>query len=1172
MKSQLEALPHRRPNLALWLCLVAALACLGFARTASAQAVAGITGTVTDPSGAVVPNANVTITNQATGVANKTVTSGAGTYRVIGLLPGDYNVTVDAPGFHNFTATGVHVEVSTIATINATMATGEVNQTVTVTSDAIALNTTQPQIGSTIEPAVVASLPVEVSGRGRQVDQLQFLAPGVTGNTFSHRVDGGVDFEQEILYNGIPVPQPETEGYTTNFNPPYEMVQEFRVERSTFAAQFGLGQGALTYQMASGTNHYHGDLFEINRNSMFDSVGFFNGPAWGGTNTPSTDHENNYGFTIGGPISIPHVYDGRNRTFGHYSQEWYKQNNEDTDVSTVPTAQEKTGNFNDFVDGSTGNLIPIFVPPGVHCAGLNPGQQFPGNIIPQACISPTSASLLQYLPNPDRPGSGQGGLDSNKSFAPFVNPHIQHVWGFSIDQTLTQRQSIHWSQWRNTFSNYSFDNSPFVVQPNPLNSMKYEPAKGTGFLLNYVYTINPNLVFTAGADWIGEINNQFNQTAYNSPAVADGVIPPNITFDGQHSPTNWGTSGAWLQSINRKLGVAIVDNVLWTKGRNTFNIGTEFRRSYQDDNEEQTAGGHFAFSHIETADPSNLASTGSSFASFLLGVPDSANRSNSQELRLRNLDFSPYIQDDIKLNPKLTVNLGLRWDMMVPFTELHNNIVFFTPNAPNPAADGIPGAVTKFGNCTGCAGYDRASIHWGHFGPRLGFAYQISNRTVVQGGFSLAFLDGGAYEYGTNKVAVNYGNLLVGSYAQNSTGTNVSAYGSWDTHILPNPAPTPFDPGLGVGGPQVNVFSKKDGYAPYSEQWNVNVQHQLPFNMFATIAYMGNREVHLPSQLNSINQLNPKYLALGGDLGLNFADGSAQAAGYTPPYADFVSQWGDSGTVAQAMVPYPQYGYLFNNFEGDGTAFYNSLQVQVEKRLSSGLSFLAGYTLQREYNNTSSGFSSFIANALNKFNQKLEWSPTTGEPPQTFKVSGTYELPIGPGKALLSHGVAGKILGGWQFGWIADYEAGTPTGVYENLTFPFPNGNGNRPDRNKSVPLGTASYNHARDYFLGKAPVAQIWKQDTFTPTAPYTLGDSYRSYQALRNPAYYNEDANIRKHFYFTERFQAILQMDYFNLFNRTLFHGPDQNESNGTFGQVVSQGSNMSNRQGQIQFRLEF
>jgi hypothetical protein len=251
-------------------------------KLAFAQASAGITGTVTDNSGAVVVDAHVTITNDATSVAEKTATSSTGTYDVKGLLPGKYTVQVDAQGFKKALQRGVTVEVSTNATVDITLSAGAADQSVEVTASQISLNVTQPELGSTIEPVVVAALPTEVSGRGRQIDALQFLAPGTTGDTFSHRVSGGVDFEQEIVYNGIPAPQPETEGYTTNFNPPYELVDEYKIERSTFSAQFGLGQGALTYQMKSGTNTYHGDAFEINRNSFFDSVGFFNGPAWEG--------------------------------------------------------------------------------------------------------------------------------------------------------------------------------------------------------------------------------------------------------------------------------------------------------------------------------------------------------------------------------------------------------------------------------------------------------------------------------------------------------------------------------------------------------------------------------------------------------------------------------------------------------------------------------------------------------------------------------------------------------------------------------------------------------------------------------------------------------------------------------------------------------------------------
>ena len=1150
-----------------------AIACLVLLvpRATLAQATAGVTGTITDTSGAVIASAHVTITNQDTSIQNKTITSSAGTYSIKGLLPGRYTVSIDASGFKKAIQKDVRIEVSTAATIDFTLQPGTTSETVSVVADQIALNTTQPELGSTIEPVVVQALPNEVAGRGRQIDQMQFLAPGTTGNTFSHRVSGGVDFEQEIVYNGIPTPQPETEGYTTNFNPPFELVQEYRVERSTFSAQYGLGQGALTYQMRSGTNRYHGDLFEINRNSMFDSVGFFNGPAWGGSNSPPPDHENNYGFSVGGPIRIPHLYDGRNKTFGYYSQEWYKQNNENTGVSTVPTAQEKTGDFSDFVDGSTGQLIPIYDP--------LTGQQFQCNgvlnVICPGRISPTSALLIPSIPNPDRPGSGIGGLDSNKSFAPFINPHIQHVWGFTVDHNITATQSIHYSQWRNSFSNYSFDYSPLVIAPNPLNSMKYEPALGSVFLLNYSNAISSHLVMTAGAGWVGEINNQYNQTKYNFPAVSGGTIPTNITFDGNHAGTSWGTSGAWLQSINRKLGIALVNNWLWTKGRNTFNIGGEYRRSYQDDNEEQTEGGHFAFSQRTTSVPNindpNFGYDGSSFASFLLGIPDQANRSNSQELRLRNRAISPYIQDDIKLSPRLTINLGLRWDIMVPFTENNNLIVFFDPNAKSPAFDNIPGGATKFGDCTGCAGYNRANIVWGHFGPRFGFAYELNSKTVLQGGADIAFLDGGAYEYGTNKVAVNYSNLLVGAFTRNSTGGFNSAYGSWDTNVMPNPTATPFSSGLGAGL-QINAFNRNDGYAPYSQQWNLNLQRELPYSMFVTAAWVGNRIIHLPSQLNRINQMNPQYDAqYGSQLADTFAPGQTQVDGVNLPYTNFVNDFGGSATVAQALTPYPQYSYIFNNFEGSGTTYYQSAQIEVEKRFTNGLSFLAGYTLSRLMDNTSSGFSSFTAGGINKYNQKPEWAVSNSDEPQTLKVSGTYELPIGPGKRFMNNHTTGNILGGWQMGWILDYESGTAFGVYENGS-PFPNGF-NRPDRNNAVAASTGSYARAKDYFLGKTGVAQLFNPNAFTLTSTqYVIGNSQRNYGGLRGPALAMESLNMRKHFYMGERFQGILQIDYFNAFNRTQFNGPDTNANDGTFGQVINQGSNISNRQGQVSFRLEF
>ena len=1189
--------PMSVPRMAFALALAIMGLMLLAPRNASAQATAGITGTVVDTSGAVISGAHVTITNEDTAVASAAITGSSGTYVLRGLTPGKYNVEVAAAGFKNGLQKGVEIEVSTTATIDFALTAGAASETVSVTADQVALNTTQPELGSTIESVVVDALPEEVSGRGRQVDQLQFLAPGTTGSTFSHRISGGADFSQEILYNGIPVPQPETEGYTQNFNPPFDMVEEYKVERSTFSAQFGLGQGALTYQMKSGTNQYHGSGFEINRNSFFDSVGFFDGPHWNSANPnnkPPVDHENNYGFSIGGPIRIPHIYDGRNKTFGHYSQEWYKQNNENTSLGTVPTVAEKGGDFTNLLgyeaDGVTTRVVPIYDP-----ATYNPAtgtqQQFQCNgVLNMICPSRFSAisqSLLQYIPDPDNTGIDAGGQTNNKTYVPFINPTIQHNWGFTVDHNLTPTQSLHYTQWRNTYHDFGFDQAPIVQYPNPLNSMRYYPNIGSAWLLNYSNAISSHLVVTAGFGWIGEINNQFNVSKLHGNTPFAGVInediPPEIQFtDLNHSYTAYGTGGSNESSVNRKLGIAIVNNWLWTKGRHSFNIGAEFRRTYQDDNEEQTEGGNFTFSHDQTAQSAANIADGNAFASFLLGLPDETNRANSQNLRLRNLDLSPYIQDDIKINPRLTVNLGLRWDIQVPFTEMHNTIVFFDPTRTSPYFGSLAGAANQFGST---AGFDRADIHWGHVGPRLGFAYQLTNKMVVQGGLDIAFLNGGAYEYGTNKVAVNYGNLLFNSFKRASSSTLVSSNGQWDSNPLPDvSAELPFSPALGAGT-QINAFDKKvDGFAPYTEQWNINIQRELPWNVFINAAYVGNRIIHLPSGLNPIDQMDPTNLGLGNSLADVFTAGETSLDGVPLPYPNFVNDFGGAATVAQALRPYPQYSNIMNNFEGFGTTFYEGAQIQLEKRFTSGLSFLMGYTLSRSMDNISSGFSSFENAALNKYNQKPEWTISTNDEPQTLKASGTYELPIGPGKRFVNNHLLGNIVGGWQVGWLLDYESGPPIqgnnqGVYESGN-PLQNGF-DRPNRNPSVSLGTASYKKERDYWVGKISSAQMFNPAAFTATATqWQLGNAERMYSALRLPALLNENLSAMKKFDMGDHIKGILKVDYFNAFNRTQFQEPDNDASDATFGFANSTGTNgngnatipISNRQGQVQFRLEF
>ena len=634
------------------------------------------------------------------------------------------------------------VEVGRQSTVNAALATGNVTQSVEVQENAITLNTTQPELGTTIENAVVEALPVELQGgRGRQIDQFVFLAPGVTGGTFSKRINGGVDFESEVVFNGIPMAQSETQGFQTIWNPPFEQVNEFNVLRSSFSAQYGLAQGVVTYQTASGTNQYHGDAFEIIRNNFFDARGAYNP-------TTPIDKENNYGFTIGGPVIIPKLFNGKNKLFFHLSMEWYRLNTPDLTFMNLPTAAEKRGDF-------SGTGLTIYDP--------TTGKPFAGNAIPQSRFSPLSSALLPLMPDPTFPGYVNN-FQSNLG----VIPTRQDPWGFNIDYNLTDKQSIHWSQWRDKQTSYGTETGSHLL--GELGSSTYNPDLGTVFLLSYSNAITPHLVMTAGASWLGELNDQLSLNKNANFAAAPGTPQlPAINFSGPLSPTTFGSP--WIQSVNRKLGWVVENNYLWIHGRHTFNIGGEIRLTYQDDNECQRCAGNFNFSNNQTADPNNLGSTGNAFASFLLGTVDSANRYGTNELRLRNRDFSPYIQDDIKIKPNFTINLGLRWDVMVPFTEVNNLVVFFDSKVPNPAADGLLGAASKFGNCTGCAGFDRAYIRWNHVSPRIGFSYGLNSKTVLQGGFSRNYLDGGAYEYGTNKVAVNYGNLLDGAFTRNSTGT-----------------------------------------------------------------------------------------------------------------------------------------------------------------------------------------------------------------------------------------------------------------------------------------------------------------------------------------------------------------------------------------------------------------
>jgi hypothetical protein len=1162
-----------------------------------AQALGGMIGTVTDSTGAVIPGASVTATNDATSVTSRAVTSSAGTYAITDLLPGVYTVKIDSAGFHGFVSSGVHVDFGVKANVNAVLAAGGTSTTVQVTAPAISLQTSDPELGTTIEHEVVEELPDQLGGvnggvgpRGRQIDDFLFLAPGVQGGEFSHRIDGGVDFQNEVLFNGIPAVQSETQGFQSNINPPFEMVNQFRVVTSVFSAQYGLAQGAASYNFVSGTNQLHGEAFEIMRNNYFDARGLEQLTP----NGVPQDHENNYGFALGGPVWLWKLYNGKDRTFWHVTSEWYRYNQSLTGAMTVPTAAAKTGDFSAYA--------PIYVPPGFSCGGLTPGEQFPGNVIPSGCISPLSQTLLSELPDPTL-----SGLTSNLPYQVGTIPARQLSWGYTIDEVLTRNQSIHFSQWRDSWQQPECcDNSAYFAATSVLTGLKTEPRLGSGFFLNYTYAMTPNLVMTAGAGWLGELNDEYNlHPGTTFGAVEGGTVPPNINFNSPlggapnfNTPNSWGIGQGETSSVNRKLGLAFENNYLYTHGRHTMNFGFEIRRAFQDNATCGACGGSFTFNSITTSNgntdvsnPSapNEDNTGNAFASYLLGDADSAYRQFVEENRLRNFYIAPYVQDSIKLTPQLTIDVGLRWDLMRPFTDAANDVVFLNTSLPNPGAitpsgAALLGAATQLGSCALCAGYDRADLKWNQFSPRFGFAYELNHKTAILGGYSLVHLDGGAFEFGTSKVSLYYGSVLAGTFNVASNGTNTPAFGVWDSRTVPTPPATPLTPEIGNGTGTLHVFSRDDGGAPYTQSYNLGIQRELPWNLYLSLSYVGNNAMHLPSALNNTNQLNPKYLALGGVLGEAWTSPDAQAAlaaagygqsgGYYTPYINFANDWGTGITVSQALLPFPQYsptenGNTLNNFDLAGVANYNALQATLQKRFTNGLSFLTSYTLSRTMSNADNGFSIFQSTALNKYNQRAEWAVASNDQQHLLTMSGVYELPIGTGKAIASGNnfVNKEILGGWQVSGVLQYASGTPFGITASGT-PLQTG-GNRANFIAGVPI---HLNYKNYYAAGSAFNTAAW-----TPPGLFAVGTAARNQSVLRNPFSSNENIALAKKFAFGEKVNAELRMEYFNVLNRMQVCGPtnsdvDTNASDATFGQFFGPCQGNRPRQGQAYFKVNF
>ena len=974
----------------------------------------GLTGTVTDSTGAAIAGATVAFRNEATGTTAQFATASDGVYSAQ-IDTGTWDITVEAKGFQKFQATHVAVEVGAMPTFNIKLTVGSASETVQVTSEgALELDTTNPQLDSILPSVEVSDLPLMINGYMRQITSFATLAPGVRAGSYGTvTVEGGAPSQINSsgnYYNGLQIDTASN----ANSNPPYEMVDQFRVIRNLFSARYGMVQGAVDYGMREGTNKLHGDGFLIDRNQFFDSDGFF--PVYNGQGKPipPANIQSEYGGTIGGPVVLPKLYNGHNKTFFLFSLDLYSWKQGQTVYGSVPTAAEVGGDFTNFVN-SNGVQIPIYDP--------TTGAQFVCNgklnVICQNRFDSLSKTLLQYIPIPNATGTNYGLQNNEAPAIPSVT--IQNrAWGVTIDHQISQNQNISFTWWRSRYFQPQIEESSsaaIVPANNPLSGVENLTDNANVWLANYSRTMTPNLVMTAGVaaqdKWQNNVNSN---TGVNFAGITGGTTMPHISFNGQEAPTGFGNSNSdiVLYHVNN-LGWNLFNNWMWNKGRHTFNIGGEFHHYYANDLSNYS-GGQFSFSQAETSIPntasSNFSQYGSSFASFLLGLPDSAARTSSNTTAINTQAYSAYLQDDFKLTHKLTVNLGLRYDLMLPYTMAQNNNVFLAAGTPNPSAGNILGAATAYGTCAGCAGYTQIAYHSLYFGPRLGFAYSLDNKTVIQGGYTITYLGySGAYGQGEGAYGSpnSMAGLLGGSYTLSSTGGYQSAYGQWTNtttqavNPIPTVNPTPFSPSLGIAQTIYDLDYTHNGEGSHLQMWSLSVQRQLPWHTMLTVDYTANRVTHLSgSNINPIEQANPSILSYGGLLADNITSAAVVSAGFTQPYAGFATQFGGSATLNQALKPYPQYSAVTRAWDQGGTTYFSAFQFQADKHLSNNVNFLASIELPRLYDN--------LTTAVNKYNPQQMWGlDTTGS--FESKAAVLYELPIGQGQRWLNNGAVGKYRG-----------------------------------------------------------------------------------------------------------------------------------------------------------------
>ncbi len=1155
-----------------------------------------ITGTVTDSSGASIAGVSVTLTNIARGDKRNVQTNDSGQYAFVNLLPANYRIEAEKAGFKKSVREPIDVEVESGLRVDLALEVGELSQTVEVTAQSVQLQPESTSLGQVIGPRTTTELPLN----GRNPLALVALTAGVvpqgqpsagnssTGNPVGanpfaagdFQIGGGQAGQSQILIDGVP-----TNGAYLNvvtLIPTQDAVQEFKVQTNNLGPEFGrFAGGVINLSIKSGTDAFHGTLYEFLRNKLLNANDFFSNEA--GISRPAFT-QNQFGGNVGGPVI-------KDKLFFFTSYEGFRLRKGSTLATWVPTAAERQGNFSQV--GSTANpgataALPIYDPlTSANCVSGGPvcRTAFLGNMIPASRLDPTAQFMLNYFPMPNQVNNPSGNYVENFSTGGNVNQVNERA-----DYDISDKQRFFG---RYTYSHVlSLPDSPFQ---DVCSDRCTENTNTNQAVLADTYTFSPATVM--------DLRAGFTRYEYVRTPLSEGfdlskigpnwaALAPEMTYttlptvcisqvpgDDRYGAGSWCSAGTGSGIGAFDSTYSFEGSVSHLMGKHLLKFGGEYRILQNNYYQTNQPTGLFQFDAGMTAG-NPLAGTpgissGLGMASFLLGYGSTTNGSNMTEAAKtadQNLYGAIYVGDTWQATRKLTVNLGARIDLQGDWTERYNRIVVFNPTQTSPIASqvGDPNLQGAYDLVNTPNHTSRTAFPaWNHISPRVGLSYQITPTTVIRSGYGIFYVP---VDLRWNDAPHN---LFINSIVNN--WIVAQANGVTPKNTFSDPFPTGISGPPGADQAFINVQGAGNGAAlsnykaPYVQQWNFNIQQLLPGNMILQVAYAGSKGTDLPTHSQDLDQLQPQYVPT------NAAQAAALIAQVPNPFYGVMQSGNISANptvkAGQLLLPYPQFDDVSAEELDNRNSSYNSLQVTFQKRFTGNAQILATYTLSKLIDNTNSEINWLEAASpawgdSNVYNLKGERSLDGFDVPQRLVIASILDLPFGKGQKFLGNarGVTNAIVGGWGFDTIITFSSGFPI-IIGGCPGLLSNSGINE--------VGCALANRVGPESLTTGStsekLAHWFNTSTFVAPTDYSYGDDSRTEPNLRTDGVKNFDMAFFKNTAIGPEGKYNLQFraEFFNIFNRVQFNPPNTSCCGGaSFGQITGQ----YNLPRIIQFGLRF